>query len=171
MEIEELATNAKNGDENAFCKLMQINKEILYKTAYTYTKNQHDALEILDNTVYKAYVSIKKLKETKYFNTWIMRILINNCVNYLNKKKRIIFFKENVDIPKKSDHNNNREEILDLYEAIDNLDGKLKIIIILRYFQDLTVPQIAEIMDYPLGTVKTYIHKALKQLRIKLEVE
>ncbi len=171
MEVEELATKAKNGDENAFCKLMQINKEVLYKTAYTYTKNQHDALEILDNTVYKAYISIKKLKDTKYFNTWIMRILINNCINYINKKKRIVFFKENVDIIEKSKHIDNREEILDLYEAIDNLDGKFKIIIILRYFQDLTVPQIAEIMDYPLGTVKTYIHKALKQLRIKLEVE
>lgn len=43
-------------------------------------------------------------------------------------------------------------------------------IIILRYFNDLTVPQIADIMDYPIGTVKTYIHKALKQLRIELEV-
>lgn len=171
MEVEELAIKAKNGDENAFCELMQINKEVLYKTAYTYTKNQHDALEILDNTVYKAYISIKKLKDTQYFNTWIMRILINNCINYLNKKKRIVFFKENVDIPEKGEHIDNREEVLDLYEAIDNLDGKLKIIIILRYFQDLTVPQIAEIMNYPLGTVKTYIHKALKQLRIKLEVE
>lgn len=171
MEVEELAIKAKNGDENAFCELMQMNKEVLYKTAYTYTKNQHDALEILDSTVYKAYVSIKKLKDTQYFNTWIMRILINNCINYLNKKKRIVFFKENVDIHERPEHINNREEVLDLYDAIDNLDGKLKMIIILRYFQDLTVPQIAEIMDYPLGTVKTYIHKALKQLRIKLEVE
>ncbi|MTK11254.1 MAG: sigma-70 family RNA polymerase sigma factor [Clostridiaceae bacterium] len=171
MDIDELASKARNGDENAFCELMKINKEVLYKTAYTYTKNQHDALEILDNTVYKAYISIKKLKDTKYFNTWIMRILINNCINFLNKKKRIVLFKENVDILKKTQPSENREEILDLYEALDALDGKLKIIIILRYFQDLTVPQIAEIMDYPLGTVKTYIHKALKQLRIKLEVE
>lgn len=171
MEVEELAIKAKNGDENAFCELMQINKEVLYKTAYTYTKNQHDTLEILDSTVYKAYISIKKLKDTQYFNTWVMRILINNCINYLNKKKRIVFFKENVDIHEKPEHIDNREEILDLYDAIDNLDGKLKMIIILRYFQDLTVPQIAEIMDYPLGTVKTYIHKALKQLKIKLEVE
>ncbi|AKN30101.1 RNA polymerase sigma70 factor [Clostridium carboxidivorans P7] len=171
MVIEELVNEAKNGDENAFCELMQINKEILYKTAYAYTKNQHDALEILDSTVYKAYISIKKLKDTKYFNTWIMRILINNCINFLNKKKRIILFKKNDDIIKETQFIENKEEILDLYEAIDNLDSKLKIIIILRYFQDLTVPQIAEIMDYPLGTVKTYIHKALKQLRIKLEVE
>lgn len=171
MEIEKLTAEAKNGSEDAFCKLIKINKDVLYKTAYTYTKNQHDALEILDSTVYKAYISIKKLKDTKYFNTWIMRILINNCINYLKKKKRIVLFKGNVDIPEKAEHINNKEEILDLYEAIDNLEGKLKIIIILRYFQDLTVPQIAEIMDYPLGTVKTYIHKALKQLRIKLEVE
>ncbi|HID0773995.1 TPA: sigma factor-like helix-turn-helix DNA-binding protein, partial [Clostridium botulinum] len=58
-----------------------------------------------------------------------------------------------------------------LYKAIDTLEDKFKMIIILRYFNDLTVPQIADIiMDYPIGTVKTYIHKALKQLRIELEV-
>ncbi|MCS4469064.1 hypothetical protein JTS96_13465 [Clostridium botulinum] len=59
---------------------------------------------------------------------------------------------------------------MDLYKAIDTLEDKFKMIIILRYFNDLTVPQIADIMDYPIGTVKTYIHKALKQLRIELEV-
>ncbi|WP_446899234.1 sigma-70 family RNA polymerase sigma factor [Clostridium sp. LBM24168] len=169
MNIEELVIKAKNRDENAFCELIKMNKETLYKTAYFYTKNKHDSLEILDDTVYKAYISIKKLKQGKYFNTWIMRILINSSINYINKRKRFIFFGKNVDRSKDYKSLDNREEILDLYKAIDTLEGKFKMIIILRYFNDLTVPQIADIMDYPIGTVKTYIHKALKQLRIELE--
>ncbi|WPC41167.1 sigma-70 family RNA polymerase sigma factor [Clostridium sp. JS66] len=170
MDIEELTIKAKGGDENAFCELIKINKEVLYKTAFYYTKNKHDSLEILDDVVYKAYKSIKKLKREKYFNTWLMRILINSCINYINKRKRLIFFSKNIDITEKHKSVDNREELLDLYKAIDTLEDKFKMIIILRYFNDLTVPQIASIMDYPIGTVKTYIHKALKQLRIELEV-
>ncbi len=113
---------------------------------------------------------LKKLKQEKYFNTWLMRILINNCITYINKRKRLIFFRKNIDIIEKHESTDNREGLLDLYKAIDTLEDKFKMIIILRYFNDLTVPQIADIMDYPIGTVKTYIHKALKQLRIELEV-
>ncbi|BAH06985.1 sigma-70 family RNA polymerase sigma factor [Clostridium kluyveri] len=164
MNVETLVKNAKSGDENAFCELMKINKEILYKAAYLYTKNKHDSLEILDETVYKAYVSIKKLKEGKYFNTWIMRILINECINYLNKKKRVSLLGINIaNICKGSREDKNLEDRLDLYKAIDKLDGKLKVVIILRYFEDLTVSQIADILECPIGTVKTHIHKAIKR--------
>ncbi len=55
MNIEALVKSAKSGDEYAFCELIKINKNILYKTAYFYTKHKHDSLEILDETVYKAY--------------------------------------------------------------------------------------------------------------------
>ncbi len=67
MNTEELAIKAKSGDEKAFCELIKINKEVLYKTAFYYTKNEHDSLEILDDTVYKAYKSIKKIKTGKIF--------------------------------------------------------------------------------------------------------
>ena len=170
MNVEDLVNEAKSGNEKAFCELIHMNKDVLYKTAYTYTKNKHDSLEILDDTVYKAYISIKKLKEAQYFNTWLMRILINKCINHLKKRKRIIFLNNNLGVIEDAEIMRSTEDKLDLYNAIDNLDGKFKIIIILRYFHDLTVPQIADIMNYPIGTVKTYIYKALKKLRIELEV-
>ncbi len=94
---------------------------------------------------------IKKLKQEKYFNTWIMRILINSCITYINKRKRLIFFRKNIDIIEKYESTDNREGLLDLYKAIDTLEDKFKMIIILRYFNDLTVPQIADIMDYLSG--------------------
>lgn len=169
MNVEDFVNEAKSGNEKAFCELIHMNKDVLYKTAYTYTKNKHDSLEILDDTVYKAYISIKKLKEPQYFNTWLMRILINKCIDHLKKRKRIAVF-NNIDVTENIQVTRGTEDKLDLYNAIDTLDGKFKIIIILRYFHDLTVPQIADIMNYPVGTVKTYIYKALKKLRIELEV-
>ncbi|WP_278320993.1 sigma-70 family RNA polymerase sigma factor [Clostridium tetanomorphum] len=62
------------------------------------------------------------------------------------------------------------EDKLDLYKAIDKLEEKLKIVIILRYFNDLTVLQIADILECPIGTVKTHIHKAVKKLKIQMGV-
>ena len=164
---EEKVKRAIKGDKEAFYEIIQENRDILYKTAFVYTKNQHDALEILDDTVYKAYISIKKLKQPQYFNTWLTRILINTSINYVRKQKKVVYLEENS--WEQSAVDSDREELIDLYDAIDKLDDKYRMIVVLRYFQDLTVPQIAEVMECPLGTIKTYLHRALKQLRINLQ--
>jgi RNA polymerase sigma-70 factor, ECF subfamily len=57
--------------------------------AYLYVKNESDAIDIVYETIYKAYISIKKLKETDYFSTWLMRILINTALDFFKKNKRI----------------------------------------------------------------------------------
>ncbi|CEN31344.1 sigma factor [Paraclostridium sordellii] len=84
--IEEidLISKAKKGSDKAFEELINIYKEYLYKMAFIYTKNEHDALDIYQETVYKIYLNIDKLKDSSYFKTWITRILINN----VNMKKR-----------------------------------------------------------------------------------
>lgn len=83
MILEEQVKLAINQDEKAFEYLMNISKEGLYRIAFAYAKNEQDALDILQETVYKAYISIYKLKEPKYFKTWISKILINNAINFI----------------------------------------------------------------------------------------
>jgi len=167
MNSEEKVIKAIKGDKGAFYELIQEKRDTLYKTAFVYTKNQHDALEILDDTVYRAYISIKKLKQPLYFNTWLTKILINTSINYIKKQKKVVYLEENS--WEQSAVDSDREELIDLYDAIDKLDNKYRMIVVLRYFQDLTVPQIAEVMECPLGTIKTHLHRALKQLRINLQ--
>jgi len=62
-----------------------------------------------------------------------------------------------------------REDLLDLYAAIDRLEEKQKTVVILKYLSDLTLEYVAEVMQCPVGTVKTYLHKALQELRIELK--
>jgi len=62
-----------------------------------------------------------------------------------------------------------RESLLDLYAAIDRLPPEQKAIVILKYLCDMTLAEVAEVMQYPLGTVKTYLHRALKELRLELK--
>lgn len=170
LDLEEKVIRAKKGDDNAFYELINERKDVLYKTAFTYVKNKEDALDIVHNTVCKAYISIKKLKEPKFFNTWLMRILINCSLDVIRKNKKIkeVEFHQNA-VSEIYSVKEDKEEIIDLYNAMDNLNEKYKTIVILKYFQGMTLVEISEILECPLGTVKTNLHKALQELRVNLE--
>lgn len=166
----EKVLHAKKGNHKAFQELMEEEKVRLYKIAFIYLKNEEDALEVFQETVYKAFISIKNLKEDRYFSTWLTRILINTAFDHLKRKKRIIPMDREV-LERKTDPyvtDNNNSYLLD---AIMELDEKYKTVLILRYYQDYTVKQIAEFLDCPEGTVKTNIHRGVNQLREKLKEE
>lgn len=123
-------------------------------------------MEIVDATVYKAYLSIKKLKKSEFFHTWLTKILINCSMDLLRHRKKVIQFNENYDeeyIEKDS------EGRIDLYNAVDKLQGKYKTAIILKYYNNLKIREVAEIMECTESNVKNYIHKALKELRCNID--
>jgi len=156
-------------DKNTFCILINEKKEGLYRMAYMHVKNSDDALEIVQEAIYKAYLSFEKLKDLKYFNTWITRIVINCSIDYIRKRKKLVFLEEN--ISSWENNTDNKEELIDLYNAVDKLKGNSKTIVILKYFEGLTINNIAEILDYPVSKVKNNLHKALKELRLELKEE
>jgi len=80
-----LVSSARRGNDDAFYQLIEQRKHLLYRTAYAYVKNREDAMDIVGDTVYKAYKSLRKLKEPAFFNTWLTRILINCCLDHLKK--------------------------------------------------------------------------------------
>ncbi|WP_234123863.1 sigma-70 family RNA polymerase sigma factor [Clostridium hydrogenum] len=167
MNIDDLITKAQSGNTNAFAELMYSKKEMLYKTAYIYVKNKEDALDIVSETVYRAYKGIKKLKNPEFFNTYVTRILINCSIDMLKKKNKFVLDSESV-LQSEASKDEGIEENIDLYRAVDMLNDKYKTVIILKYFRDMTFEDISETMQCPIGTVKTYLHRALKVLRMDL---
>ncbi|ANP70835.1 RNA polymerase subunit sigma-70 [Clostridium tyrobutyricum] len=170
--IQDLVNNAKRGDDTSFVELINFYKQNLYKMAFIYVRNEQDALDIVSDTVYKAYMNINKLRESQYFSSWIIKILINLSINKLKSNKNIIY----VDDYSLLDKNSNISEMefnisknIDLYNAMDNLNIKYKNLIILKYFQDMTISQISKLLEYPEGTVKVYLRRALKKLKVELE--
>ncbi|MFA9396654.1 MAG: sigma-70 family RNA polymerase sigma factor [Clostridiaceae bacterium] len=158
---------AKKGDENAFYELISDKKEMLYKTAYTYVRNKEDALDIVSEAVYKSYISIKKLKDPRFFDTYLIRILINSALDFIKKNKRTIEINEA--ITKEYKENLELEEKFDLKEALNNLDERYKTVIILKYFNGFTLEEIAKTLEKPLGTVKTNLYRGLKILKLDLK--
>lgn len=167
---DNLVESAIKGSREAFESLIDTYKEYLYKTAYLYVKNQHEAADIYQETVYKAFISIHKLKKPEYFKTWVTRILINNINDSFRKSSKVVLMDDNEYLM----NDNNHAEILsniDLYKAIDSLSGKHKTAIILRYIQDMSIKDVARVMECSENTVKSYIHRALKSLKVKLMEE
>ncbi|MDF2537056.1 MAG: polymerase subunit sigma-24 [Herbinix sp.] len=140
-------------------------KQQLYRFAYLYLKSDASALEAVDETVYLAYINIKKLRKSEYFKTWITRILINVCKKELSRTKRMI------PIDNLPEQSHVEFDSLPLKDAIDNLPVELKIIIYLRYFNYYTLVETAEILKLPQGTVATRQRKALSLLKLELEVD
>ncbi|MGL4740523.1 MAG: sigma-70 family RNA polymerase sigma factor [Sarcina sp.] len=171
--LEEKVKRARCGDEKAFLQLMNECKENLYKIAYSYVRNEDEALEIVQETVYKAYISIDKLKKDAFFKTWITKILINNAITYMKKNEKIIYLPDTAFFDKEIEKDEFKisDEKMYLWKAIDSLEDKHKEIIVLKYFNDMTIKEIGYILDYPIGTVKTYLNKALSNLRKYIEME
>lgn len=151
---------AIKGDKDAFRELIKENYKYLYKVAYMHTKYEEDAKDIVQETVYKAYKSIGKLKSPEYFKTWITRILINESNTFLSKIG-MIDLEDKVAYIKEEDS----EIKVDMNNAIDLLEDKYKNAIILRYYYDLKVDDIAQILDLNPNTVKTHIAKGLKVMK------
>lgn len=137
----------------------------LYKTALLYLGSEAFALDAVDEAVYKALCSYKKLRQPEYFDTWITRILINECYNELRRQKR---FRAIDELPESS------VEVFDtlpLKEAIRRLPKELKEVVILRYFAGYTLTETAESLQIPQGTAATRQRKALKLLKLELGEE
>ncbi len=160
---------ARKGDDQSFYELISERKELLYKTAYVYTGNEQDAMDIVGETVYHAYRSIGKLKHPEYFSTWLVKILINQSLAFLRKAKRTFPLEQENEQMQQRTSGLPLEDKLDLLEAVGKLSNPYKSVIILRYIHDLPNDRIAEVLETPVGTVKTHLHRAIKQLRMSMK--
>lgn len=149
-------------------KYIVQNKEAHYRMAYSYVKNKDDALDIVQESIYKALNSVGKIENIQYIKTWFYRILINTALDFIRKNNRISYFD---DMDFNADSKEDKYENFDLQNALDNLPPQYKTIIILRYFEDLKITDIAEILGENVNTIKTRLYSGLKKLRIELNDE
>ena len=160
---EYIIEKAKKGDKKAIEILINNYKEYLYKTAFLYVKDEHEAIEVCQETVYKAILNIHNLKNAQYFKTWITRILINNVNDKHRAKSKFVDDFDKVELIEDVTYEK-LEEKVDLYNAIDVLEEKFKTPIILQYFHDMSIKEIARVLECNENTIKTYIRRGKQRL-------
>lgn len=141
------------------------NKDSFYRIAYSYTKNEEDALDVVQEAMYKALYSVENIKEVNYIKTWFYKILVRTSIDFIRKNRKynnmtdIDLIDETGEYDKYTD--------LDLRRALEELPIEYKSIIILRFFEDLKIEEVAIILDENVNTVKTRLYTALKKTKIK----
>ncbi len=156
------------GDREALLFLLKQEKDKLYRTAYSYVRNEEDALDVFQQTVLLAIESIHQLREPKYFTTWLMKICINVSLGVLQKQKNVILIDE-LKFQSLSTEIATSDEKMDLLDAIYRLDEKYKTVLLLKYYEDLTFEQIAKVLGEPLGTVKSNGKRGLAKIKKTLK--
>lgn len=160
---------AINGSARAFEELLFLEEKNLYYKALSYVGREEDALDAIQEASCKAFLSIGQLKNPEFFSTWIFRILIRECYRLLKKREQIIPYEESELLRRLDSKQDNEIESFHLSEALSKLNASYQTSIILFYYQDLSIQDISEIMDKPVGTVKTYLRRAKKKLKNDLE--
>jgi len=165
--VVDLIHKAQAGDKNALLKLIMDKKIEYYRLAYVYVDNQEDALDALEDMIVAVYKNIGKLKKPEAYYSWSKTILVNICKSMLKKRSKSVAW-EDVNQEPYVESYEQKEYRADLAEHIALLNSNQQEAIKLRYFLDYDYQTIAEIMQVPLGTVKSRISIGLEKLKESL---
>lgn len=165
----ELIRRAQNGDQEALIELLRSVENSVYQSAFYILGNEQDALDASQEALIRIYQKINLFQEKAKFSTWVQRIVSNICMDKFRRKRETVSIDElELTIP---DKNNVEEAILltslsnDVQHAIAKLPDHYRIIVVLRYLQDMSYQEIADALELPLNTVKSYLFRARQQLQ------
>ncbi len=156
----------KNQLEEQFISMLEKHKKEFYKVAYSYVKTEANSLDMIGEATYNALNALPTLREPKYMKTWFYRILINMCKQFLRKNKKLVY---NSDLIEHTPTEIvDRDELLDLYEAVHQLPLKYREVILLKYFKQMSIDEISTILKLNPNTVKTRLRRGIAKLQKKI---
>ncbi|MDE3840646.1 RNA polymerase sigma factor SigW [Bacillus methanolicus] len=170
------------GDQNAFGEIVELYKDKVFQLCYRMLGNRHEAEDIAQEAFIRAYVNINSFNINLKFSTWLYRIATNLCIDRIRKKKPDYYLDAEVSgtdgltmysqiaadtaLPEEELQSLELQETIQ--KEISKLPEKYRTVIVLRYIEELSLNEISEILDLPLGTVKTRIHRGREALRQQL---
>lgn len=174
MILEDLVELVKQGDENAFQELYQRFYKKIYYAALKITKNQADAKDISQETFLQVHKSINSLNDNGLFIQWLNRIVASKASDLFRKNKtttlpedHMLFQTQQEErksfIPEANLHFKSDHELLDYF--MENIDERYRTVLVMRYFSELSIAEIAEALHIPEGTVKTRLKRGREVLR------
>ena len=174
-EEDNLVQKAREGDTRAFAELVRAHQQFAYHVALRALNNTQDAEDIVQEAFVKVWESLTSFRHDSRFRTWLYRIVMNLCYNQLPRLRKDINALDQDSIHLElSDTNLDMDPVLRLegketltfiQQQIKYLPDQYKIMLLLRYQQGCSYAEISEILDVPLGTVKTGIFRARERLK------
>ena len=174
-----LIKKSRQGDSSAFCKLIQLYQDKIFTLCRYLLKNPEDADDAAQDTFVKAFIGIENYTPTASFYTWLYRIAVNTCLDHKRKfSLRSFFFPSESDstvddfpspIPTPEAALASKQSMQFLQTALHRLSPKLRMVIVLKELEGQSYEEIAEILDVSVGTVKSRISRARKELQQQMK--
>lgn len=161
---KDIVEGLKKGEISLIFDWVDINKTKLYRIAWAYLRNYADVEDAFHNTIIKVIENIKKLNNDDAFEAWFISILLNESRIILRHRKRVVPSEE-VEANNCFSDIDNEDTKFDLIRGLKSIEEEYKDVIILKYYSGYSQKEIAEILNMPIGTVKTKIYRGLKALR------
>ena len=154
-----------NISQGEFAGFVHENQHKFYRLAYSYVKNRDEALDLVQEAVVRALQKLSALRQPEYMKTWFYRILVNECLMYLRKRKIVNLPYEDELL---SESVSTDLSSLEMLSCIEKLEPKLKTVVFLRFYEDMKLEEIANVTETNLSTVKSRLYRALKLLRLEI---
>ncbi|MBD3919564.1 sigma-70 family RNA polymerase sigma factor [Paenibacillus sp. PR3] len=170
MDVGRLVKQAQRGNKEALLQLIIAQQDAYYRLAYSYMKNEHDAMDAMEDMIVKLYEKLDQLKNRESFYSWSKTILVNRCKTILRSRERFLPFGDGEQEPTiaaltDEDPFRHTESEMDMEELLSHLNARQREAIELRYVHDLPYQTIAEMTDSPLGTIKSRISQGIGRLK------
>lgn len=153
----------KDKKEQRIEQVLLKNYNMYYRLAYSYVHNETDAGDIVQEGAYKAILHSDMLKKEEYAATWVYRIMLNEIFRFLKKERPV-----SLDAIEAEQGREDAYEDVDLRRALDALGKEDKAVIELKYFEDMKLSEIAEVLNENVNTVKSRLYRSLKKLQLEL---
>ena len=174
MDEEDAIRRCQNGDRDAFRVVAEQYGKVLLGTAYMMTRNRPQAEDLVQEAYILAWVNIASFKLGTNLKAWLLRILVNRTISEQRKKRVTTIGLDKVEPTLPAPDSVVQSVIWDdekerIGRGLATLPPDQRRAVVLRYYADMTVPEIAKIMGWRQGTVKSRLHRALARLRPLLE--
>ncbi|UTR12562.1 RNA polymerase sigma factor SigW [Evansella sp. LMS18] len=180
--VKKIIIEVKKGNQQAFAELVELYKDKVFQVAYRMLGNVHEAQDISQEAFLRAYTNIESYDINRKFSTWIFRIATNLAIDRIRKKKPDFHLEDQVAGTEDLDYYSQipgddvlPEDVVVQHEMqewiqdeIMMLPPKYRSAIILKYMEDLSLKEIGEVLNLPVATVKTRIHRGREALRKRL---
>lgn len=180
-----LVALASEGNRGAFAELVEQYKNKIFHLAYRMLGNRQEAEDVVQDTFLRVYEHLASYDRSRKFSTWLYRIATNQCIDRLRRRRSV--YSLDADLAEgegmdgysvlRTDEPGPEESLMlterqrMVFEAVASLPDKYKAAVALRYYQDLSMQEISDILQIPVSTVKTRIHRGREYLRRRLERE
>ncbi len=174
MTESDLITDVRTGSEESFDQLMQNYQSHVFKVARTFTKDSESALDISQDVFIKVYKNLSTFRGESQFKTWLTRIAFNESQNWLKKNKKHIIMENINPNTGQVDHEDKtlaEENKTILLRSLYELNTKYRLAVVLRYFENYSIREIASVLKCSEGVVKNMLFRSLQKLRIYLKAK